>query len=97
MLRGRGRESQFFICSGDVVVMKRNETAAATARCPSVPQPWNEAKTRCLDTPYMKPDGDTYVSGLAVHSFLCSLPNLGIDCVPTGIPATHSLGGLNID
>lgn len=63
-----GGESQFFICSGDVVVMKRNETAAATARCPLVPQPQNEAKTQCLDTPHMKPDGDTYVSCLAAHS-----------------------------
>lgn len=64
------RESQFFICSGDVVVMKRNETAATMARCPLVPQPQNEAKTKCLDTPHMKPDGDTYVSCLAVHSLL---------------------------
>lgn len=64
---GGGR--QFFIFSGDVVVMKRNETAAATARRPLVPQPQNEAKTQCLDTPHMKPDGDTYVSCLAVHSF----------------------------
>lgn len=65
---GQGQKSQFFICSGDVVVMKRNETAAATAHCPLVPQPQNEAKTQCLDTPHMKPDGDTYVSCLAVHS-----------------------------
>lgn len=45
ILRGfGGRESQFFICSGDVAVMKRNETAAAMARCPLVPQSWNGAK-----------------------------------------------------
>lgn len=65
---GGGRESQFFICRGDVVVMKRNETAAATAHCPLVPQPENETETQCLDTPHMKPDGDTYVSCLAVYS-----------------------------
>lgn len=67
---GGERESQFFICSGDVVVMKRNETAAAMALCPLVPQPQNEAKTQCLDTPHMKPDGDTHASCLALHSLL---------------------------